>query len=151
MSDQIKMHCLQRPGFDRPLPPSWQNAGFIIAGMRLTAAKPRTLLRFTLAERRSQSRPTSGLQPRNQADCVAALDRLHLLRTETHLPQARDLTKREIRVVGAVGDLRCRYELEQRRHRRRTRRVRGVVMQPLEFADNALRKELPEIGARSVE
>ena len=44
---------------------------------------------------------------------------------EAELLQLRELAKAEIGIVGAVGDLRGRHELEKRGHGRREGRVRG--------------------------
>src|SRR5262249_14250227 len=124
-----------RPDPGRP-PPSRRRS----AGKAACAAPPQDeggtwcVVTGAVALPQPRAQTCSTLQVRNEPLRVAAADLLHLLVAKAELLQPRDLVEREIGIVRAVGDLRDRNELHQRRHRRRRGRVGGVVMKPLELA-----------------
>src|ERR1700741_1473314 len=68
----------------------------------------------------------SRLQPRNEFHGVLTADRLEVGGVEPELLQVLHLAEPEIRIVRAIGDLRGRYELWQRRDRGRAGGIGGV-------------------------
>jgi hypothetical protein len=88
---------------------------------------------------------------RNETGGIPAADRLQFGGGQTSVLQRLELTLAEIGIVAAVGDLRRGHELGQSRHRRRTGRVCCIVIEPPQFTENPLGRELLQVRTFPVE
>src|SRR5260370_6988383 len=95
--------------------------------------------------------PFSNFESGNQTGGVVVLDRLKIGGRQVKLAQRLVLVGWKVWIVGAVGNLRHRYELEQRSHRRYRGGVGRVIVLPRQLGQYAVRRKLLQLRTAAVE
>src|SRR5438552_5499893 len=94
--------------------------------------------------------PSSNFESGNQTGGVVVLDRLKIGGRQVKLAQRLVLVGWKVWIVGAVGNLRHRYELEQRGHRRYRGGVGRVIVLPRQLGEDAVRRKLLQLRTAAI-
>src|SRR5258708_35347590 len=95
--------------------------------------------------------PSSNFESGNQTGGVVVLDRLKIGGRQVKLAQRLVLVGWKVWIVGAVGNLRHRYELEQRSHRRYRGGVGRVIVLPRQLGEDTVRRKLLQFRTAAIE